>query len=120
MMRVHWECLCSCWLELPQPEFLAPALLCGAAPFLCSFLSCVWEWDGQQSAGGEQLSCASIVFLGFNSFFPIIITIIFYFISVIKLFESPPTNFTFFQFSSIPVGGEVGVSCVMLGFRVKS
>lgn len=89
MMRVHWECLCSCWLELPQPELLAPALSssvvwCCSLPLLVSFLCLGMGWA--QSAGGEQLSCASIVFLGFNSFFPIIITIIFYFISVIKLF----------------------------------
>lgn len=26
----------------------------------------VWEWDGHQSGGGEQLYCASVVFLGFS------------------------------------------------------
>lgn len=100
MMRVQGECLCSCWLELPQPELLAPALS-SSVMWCCSpslLVSCVWEWDGHQSAGDENLYCASLVFLGFNSFFPVII--IFYFMSFIKLFLSPPTNFIFFQFSS--------------------
>lgn len=41
-------------------------------------------------------------------------TILFYFISVIKLFLFQPTNFNFFQFSSpLHQGGELGSSCMV-------
>lgn len=67
-----------------------------------------WGQAGHWSTEGEQLYCASLVFLGFHfSFYPLFITIsiiiaiinifiiiIFYFISTLKLFLSQPMHFT--------------------------
>ena len=78
---------------------------------------------GHQSAGGEQLHCASLVFswVLFLSLFVIflfitifiitsLVSIIFYFTLVIKLFLTQPTSFTFFSpiLLPTPLGGGRG------------
>lgn len=64
---------------------------------------CYLKKAGPWSASGEQLYCASLVSLGFYSSLSVIIVvvnIVFYFISIIKLFLSYATSLGFFQLSS--------------------
>lgn len=94
-----------------------------------------WGQAGHWSTGGEQLYCASLVFLGFHfSFYPLFITIsiiiininifiiiIFYFISTLKLFLSQPRGFTSLlpQLLFSHLEREWASICVVLSCRLR-
>lgn len=75
-------------------------------------LTDAWGRAGHPSAGGEQLYCATLVFLGFN-YSPFSLLLLLYFTPVIK-----PTGFAIFS-DSPPLrelgGREQGVLCYLAG-----